>query len=95
MLYKISEGQSVLDVAVQKCGAAEAALALAIRNEVSITEELSIGKEIVLSEVVNKNIAAYYANKNLSPATGGITTNGELLDEGIEFWAIEYDFVVS
>jgi hypothetical protein len=94
MLYKISEGQSVLDVAVQKCGAAEAALALAIRNEVSITEELSIGKEIVLSEVVNKNIAAYYANKNLSPATG-ITTNGELLDEGIEFWAIEYDFVVS
>lgn len=64
--------QSVLDIAVQIAGTPEAAYELAKQNRLSITDNLEPGQEIeaVTSELVqDKNIATYYAQKGLKPAT--------------------------
>ena len=93
---KVSDGQSLLDIAIQYCGDASEAIAIAILNGVSITDDLVTAQSIDVPPTINSDISGYYENKGLCPATG-ITTPAEsaLIEEGVEFWAIEYDFVVS
>ena len=94
---RVLEGQSLFDIAIQSCGSAEAAFDLAVLNGVSLTDEVSTGVELVVPGVINKNIASYYANKMLFPATGFAEFGGVLPEtqQGIGFWAIDIDFVVS
>lgn len=65
----VSENQSLLDIAIQSCGSAEAAFALAVLNGVNLTDDLIPGKELALPEVVNADVALYFKSKNLQPAT--------------------------
>ncbi|WP_010664942.1 hypothetical protein [Marinilabilia salmonicolor] len=95
---KIVEGQSLFDIAIQKLGSAEAALELAVLNGLSLTDELTTGETLQLPGVVNKAVAGYFKGKNIIPATGaaaGDDESGELVKEGIGYWAIGVDFVVS
>jgi hypothetical protein len=66
---KTLEGQTIFDIAVQQCGSADAAFALAVLNGVSLTDDLIPGKELALPEVVNADVALYFKSKNLQPAT--------------------------
>lgn len=66
---KALEGQTIFDIAVQQCGSAEAAFALAMLNGVNLTDDLITGKELALPEVVNADVALYFKSKNLQPAT--------------------------
>jgi hypothetical protein len=91
MGIKALERQSVLDMAVQTAGSVEAAFLLARENGLSMTDDLSPGDEMISANIVSRDIADYYRNKRLAPATA-LT---EQLGEGIEFWYIEYDFIVS
>lgn len=94
--------QSLLDIAVQELGDISGIFELAEKTGLSLTEELEAGQEIELPAfVTDKQVAAYYESKQIRPATA-ITIDstsgsggGELLLEGIEFWGIEYDFIVS
>ncbi|MEA4981427.1 MAG: hypothetical protein VB066_01790 [Paludibacter sp.] len=64
------EGQTVIDIAVQESGSAEAAYRIAQQNGISLTDDLQpMLQQIEIPEVVNKQVATYYANRNIKPAT--------------------------
>lgn len=92
----VLSGQSLIDVAIQCCGSAEAAYDIAVLNGLSITDDLTAGLELTIPAAVNSSIVSYYTQKGIKPATG-ITTEAEnaLIGEGIEYWALEYDFVIN
>lgn len=96
-MEKVVVKQSLLDIAIQCCGSVEAVFDIAVLNDLSITDELVVGKAIQCDTVADVNIANYYRNRNLKPATAlslddkiTLTTN-----EGISYWAINDDFVVQ
>ena len=94
----ILDGQSVLDIAVQCYGSAAAAFDIALANNISITDDLTAGHLLSLpdSEYYNKNIAEYFKNKGIYPATG--VTDAfmeELTDKGIGEMIIVIDFMAK
>ncbi len=91
--------QNVLDIAVQAYGSAEAAFDLALANDLSLSDDLVPGQVLQLPESAYKDtdIAGYYENKKLQPATA---LSKEVYakmkkKEGISYWAINIDFKVS
>ena len=66
---KILSGQTLFDIAVQYCGCADAAVGLAELNGLNLTDDLIPGQELMLPEVVNPDIALYFQNRNIQPAT--------------------------
>lgn len=94
----VLEGQSFFDLAIVYCGSAEFAYEFAELNEMSVTDEPDTGMRLKKPTSNNKRIATYYADKALQTATATTYTSGgsELpSDEGIGYWAIEIDFIVS
>jgi len=86
----VKPGQTLVDVAVQHLGAESGVAALAQANGLDMTAEVVAGQVLTLPEVENKRVVKVYKERGYVPATN---ISGEL--EGIEFWGIEYDFVVS
>lgn len=97
-MITVTSQQSTLDLALQHCGSLEAAFDLALLNNVSITDDLLDGQKLDIPAALSKDVTNYYAVHDIRPATA-ITTEAinEIIGsgEGVEFWAIEYDFVVS
>ena len=97
-MITVTSRQSVLDIALQHCGSLEAAFDLAQCNDISLTDDLAAGQTLTVPEPTDTAMAQYYGVNDLQPATA--ITQAEINDtlnigEGIEFWAIEYDFIVS
>lgn len=94
---KIHSRQSILDVAIQNMGNIEACFDIALQNNFSLTEDLTASKELLVIPSVN-NVTTAYNDEKIVPATG--VTNMEIKEQystggGVEFWGIEYDFIVS
>lgn len=90
----VTSRQSLLDIALQHCGAMEDAFALAIENGISLTDELANGQELQSVPVSRSEVVNYYSANSIYPAsavTAALLSSGE----GIEFWAVEYDFIIS
>lgn len=71
---RVSDRQSTFDIAAQTAGSIEAAFSIALKNGISITDQLVPGQELILTDVVNKDFAIYYDEKNISPATAPTTS---------------------
>lgn len=93
----VLEGQSLSDIAVQACGSAEASFAIALANDCSLTEPLAPGQMLVVPPAVKKDIAAYFKDKGIKPATAitPLQKADTIGGEGIGYWSIENDFIVS
>lgn len=95
----ITSDQSLLDVAIQHSGSFEAVFDIAMQNGISLTDDTTPGQTIQLAdEPDNADVTDYYAVNDLHPASA--ITQDQIFDilgqgEGIEFWGIEFDFVVS
>lgn len=97
MKVKVLDGQSLFDIAIQHCGDVQASLAIAVANGLSVTDALLAGQELVVPGPADRDVQRYYRERALQPATA-ITTVDEsqtIADEGVEFWTIEVDFIVS
>lgn len=93
---RVSERQSMFDVAMQTSGSFEAVFELALLNGISITDELVAGQLLQLPAVLNSDNVNYYALKKIVPETVGTEIDESLpVLEGIGYWAIGVDFVVS
>lgn len=95
MAATVLHNQSLLDIALQATGKAENAILIAVANNISITESLESGAEVIISENSGDvDIKNYYNSKNIQPASA---TNSQIINYpgGIDFWSIENDFVVS
>lgn len=93
----VKNGQSLFDIALQMCGSAESAFELALMNGLALSDELVNGQVLEVPAVAEKQIVQQYAVDNVFPATA-ITPeqyNETIVGEGIEFWGIEYDFIIS
>lgn len=89
--------QSLLDVAIQQCGAATAAFELAVLNGLSVSNELAPGQLVNSDTVADASVADYYRNRNLKPATALTDADKDVINmpEGISYWGINVDFVVQ
>lgn len=66
---KVLQGQTLFDIAIQSCGSTEAAFELAVLNSLSLTDDIETGFELSLPDVIDQDIATYFQNKNIKPAT--------------------------
>lgn len=93
-MSKVLIGQCLHDIAIQELGSVDRVFDIAVSNNMAITDLLSPDKEIILPEVTkNKPTATYYNAKELKPATENRGKIGIAI--GVNFWAIEADFIVS
>ena len=99
MQVTAKNNQSLFDMAVQTLGSAEAIFDIAIANGISITDDLTVGQTLQIthkSDYSQRRTAAYYSINGIMPATAiSLTEDISVLQEGIEFWAVELDFIVS
>ncbi len=97
MTATVKDGQSLFDIALLAAGTAEAVFDIAAANNVGVGDELPMGAALGIPAVANKETVTHYTINKLAPATGIGNTPAEsaLLEEGIECWLIEYDFVVD
>jgi hypothetical protein len=98
MEIRILNNQSLFDIAIQTLGSAEAAFCIAAANNMSVTDDLQAGRILQIpqqaNDYVKKQTVEYYKINDIKPATA-ISSNIDILLEGIEFWTIEYDFTVD
>lgn len=95
----VKQGQSVLDIAIVYTGDVKTSFDIAVLNGIAITDDLPAGKNLIVPDVINKNIVALFNERN-QPATdlrnkkvfGG---EAETQFTGIEYWAIEKNFKVG
>lgn len=91
--------QSLFDIAIERCGAAEAAYSIAQLNGLELTAQLLPEQvaELRLPDVVNPRVVGYFRQRRLSPSTpltdDDLTRMGE--QGGIGFWRIEETFRVG
>lgn len=87
--------QSLIDIAIQTGGGMEAAIELARKNDLPVSEELT--RDVVLTgTVVDKIVLSRYEARNVRPATEISPEDKELVPYGgINYMGIEIDFIVS
>ena len=73
------EGQSLLDIAVQTAGSVEAAIEMAMVNDLSVTDDLEPA-ELRTADIQNKSIAGYYERNSIKPATA-VTDPGQIFED--------------
>ncbi len=90
-------GQNMFDMALQIYGDISGLVELSNDNSRSLTSDTSAGDKLKSStQLKNKLLVEYYKGQNIKPATGLTPAESEQLKpEGIDYWAIEYDFEVS
>jgi hypothetical protein len=91
-------GQSIMDVTIEQSGSLDALFDFASTNDVEITALLVPGIAYVIPSVeINKKVRTVYANKGVSPATfyDLPTEEPPVPGEGIGFWMIGNDFIIS
>jgi len=97
-MITVTSGQNLLDVAVEHCGAVEAAYELAMANGMSLTDDLANGSSLGEVECQDPDVTLFFEVNDIQPASG-ITTdeiNNRLgIGEGVEFWRIEMEFEVQ
>ena len=89
--------QSLLDLAVQEFGSLESVLALAIKNDVPVTVELSAGQTLQYDAAkTEKKVVEYLQAQRAKPATDLSAADMEAAPYGgIGIMGVEIDFIVS
>lgn len=78
MIYTI-ENQSVFDVAIQENGSVLSAFSWAVKNGLSITDELTPGQQLISpnSDFINADVVGYFKGKKQMIATGFNIADGQ------------------
>lgn len=87
----VQPGQTLPDIAIQYTGGVDAWNDIASLNGLGIGAVLQAGSTLKIPAIKNKKVAAFYSATEYFPAAGAINTYGE----GISWWGIEIDFIVS
>jgi hypothetical protein len=96
MRHKVLRGQTLLDISQIYFGDVSYFSRIAQVNGLGLTDELTVGAEIIVPEILvdseSKRIANYFQTRTNLPIA---TNSSQSIEEGIEAWAVEYDFIVS
>lgn len=91
----VISGQTLHDLVIQECGRTEMLFPTAEVNDLSISEPLKPGAAITIPENEENAVSQFYATRALKPANGWNETEQDAALEGIGYWVIEADFIVS
>lgn len=98
----VKNNQSLIDVAIAQRGSYEDAVALALVNDMPVDEVPGPGTELLLwSTAYSEDRYKIIEQNPVEPATGNMTftdpTTGEAVEglDGIDYWAIEVDFIIQ
>lgn len=92
----VKDRQTMLDVALQTSGSLEALMALSIKNNRSITDELADGEELETVDVADATVVERYNVERVCPATEADRENRAAMPwGGIDFMGVEINFAVS
>ncbi len=94
----VLHNQSLLDFAIQHTGSPQNAFEIAMANDMSVTEQLTAGTELIVPETVamDVDIKNYYSSKAIKPATDITQTEEqEETPEGISVWILNQNFIVQ
>jgi capsid protein len=97
-MINVIENQSLLDIAIQEDGSVMAAFDWALKNGLSITDDLVPGQKLLIPNSVfrNADVANYFKGKKQMVATGFNNTIEDLTpDLGIGTMAIGTTFIVA
>jgi hypothetical protein len=91
---KVSDGQNLLDICLQYYGSIEALPDLCDANKLNMDSVLTTGQVLLLDDALvrDQEVVNYYAE-----VLGNyqVNTGDDQGAEGIGYWTIEQDFVVS
>lgn len=87
MEVTVKDGQTLADVAVQECGTWEAAVDIALRNGVSLTDCPAAGTKLLVPDDATENrvMASYCKARDVAPATERDESGVKLRIFGEEF----------
>lgn len=91
---KAQQGQSFIDMVYQGTGGFEGIVDAAVLNGKSITEDITIGENILVGETTNNSIKNILQRKNPATAIQHKEARTKKL-EGIDYWVIQSDFIIS
>lgn len=66
---RVKRGQSLIDIAIQECGSAEAAYNLATLNGLSVSDSPVPGSNVDVPGVLNGAVSSLYLQRGIVPAT--------------------------
>lgn len=80
----VKDNQSLFDICIQEYGNISNVVALAQSNEINITDELTVGQQVLIPELtIEQNVLKYYAENKVTPATAQLSDEIEtLVQEG-------------
>lgn len=93
----VQQGQSLMDISIEKCGSVTALFELALANGLSITDDVEVGTTLQLPIPTNAAVKQYFENKGIVPATieAAAKQFENLNPQGIGYWEIGNDFIVQ
>jgi len=87
------QGQWLGDVAIREAGDITSLVEMAVKNGVSITEEITIGDQFMRPAPINRRVMNYYDLNGLFPATALRGSFGGL--GGIGYMSVGITFIAS
>lgn len=91
----VSDGQTLLDIAVQHCGDATMAFKIAKENGLSFSDDLITGNSVVVADVAvdKRKLVDDFSKQLIVPASK--KEDAVLLSEGIGYWAVGTELIVQ
>jgi len=90
----VNSMQSLLDLAIQTSGSVEAVFDLALESGLSITDILTVNTELNTVKAFSLEVLDYYKVNQIKPASD-FTDSPVMALQGIDYWAVGIDFIVS
>lgn len=88
------QGQWLGDIAVRESGDISVLFELAVKNNLSPTESLTIGSQLTPPAIANKRVINFLERNNVQPATSDIGSS-QVVGRGIGNMTINVNFIVS
>ena len=89
----LQKHQTLMDIALQECGSTDALFALAALNNLEPTQDVAPGTLLLLPAVLDEKKVKYLKDGGYKVVTGPLLINERY--EGLDYWAIELDFIIT
>ncbi|MEO0337578.1 MAG: LysM domain-containing protein [Bacteroidota bacterium] len=87
----VSPDQSVFDIALQYLGSAEMAFKIAELNGIAVSDELQVGQQLIIPDVVDQRVVKVYKELDLFPASAVDVE----VQTGVDYDTIGLDLIVQ
>jgi hypothetical protein len=91
----VDQGQWLRDVAIQHAGSVSELFAIALANDMSITDELIPASSLIIPNVVDSALVKFLNDNSYVPATGFSPEDEQATMGGIGYMGITRNFKVT